>query len=101
MFNGGQGTKLFSPDSIDFLVPQSDGNLVLYNVALYRTYGPTKAAAVWAANSNGGGKGPYTLIMQQVGLAVHLQPALLLVADVQCLSCIGRQRCAARRGSSG
>ncbi len=63
-----QGTKLFSPDAVEFLVAQSDGNLVLYNTVLYRKYGPSRPAAVWAAGTYGAGNGPFSLVMQQVGL---------------------------------
>ena len=77
-----QAIKLFAPDSIDFLVAQSDGNLVLYNVALYHVYGRTRPSAVWASGTYGAANGPFTLVMQPEGAtAVACTPAY-----AQCLS---------------
>ena len=42
-----QGVQLPSLDKKVFLLPQTDGNLVLYNQSLVGTYGTTQAAAIW------------------------------------------------------
>ena len=47
-----QGVQLPSLDNKAFLLPQTDGNLVLYNQSLVGTYGTTQAAAIWYSGAH-------------------------------------------------
>ena len=51
-----------------FLVPQTDGNLVLYNAyAVQQMGGTSPLAAIWNSGTyNNGGPQPFVLAMQQV-----------------------------------
>lgn len=61
-----QGVPLFSMDSKVFLWVQSDGNLVLYNLAAFESYGATTVAAIWGSNTYGATPQPFELAMQPV-----------------------------------
>jgi hypothetical protein len=63
-----QDERLYSADGSVFLVPQSDGNLVLYNAyAVQQFGGTTTVAAIWNSGTyNTGAPQPFVLAMQQV-----------------------------------
>ena len=63
-----QAERLYSPDRSVFLVPQTDGNLVIYNAYAVAKLGHTAAeAAIWESGTyNNGGPQPFTLAMQEV-----------------------------------
>jgi hypothetical protein len=62
-----QGYELFSADLSTFLIPQPDGNLVLYNTALVNQYGRTGNAALYGSGSyTTNPVNPYYLTMQTV-----------------------------------
>lgn len=64
-----QAERLYSPGGSAFLVPQTDGNLVMYNAYAVAQLGHTAAeAALWQSGTyNNGGPQPFTLAMQKVG----------------------------------
>ena len=63
-----QAERLYSSDGSVFLVPQTDGNLVLYNAYAVARLGHTAVeAALWQSGTYGNpGPQPYILAMQQV-----------------------------------
>ena len=63
-----QAERLYSPDGSVFLVPQTDGNLVIYNAHAVAKLGHTAVeAAIWQSGTyNNGGPQPFVLAMQQV-----------------------------------
>lgn len=70
-----QGYQLFSQDLSAFLVPQSDGNVVLYNTSIVNQRGYVAAAAMWASNTYSTSPvNPYKLIMQTVGAPAAALP---------------------------
>jgi hypothetical protein len=68
---GAQGYKVNSPDGTVLLMPQPDGNLVLYNTAKYVASGAVPSAAVWASGTGGAYGAPFRLVMQQVGVCMQ------------------------------
>lgn len=69
-----QNTQLFSPDSAVFVTVTGDGNVLLYNTAIYNQYGAASAAAIiWQSNTGSRPNGPFWLTMQNAR-------ALLLLA---------------------
>ena len=61
-----QGVPLFSMDYKVFLWVQNDGNLVLYNMEAFHSYGATRAAAIWGSQTYGAMPQPFALAMQPV-----------------------------------
>ena len=63
-----QAERLYSPDGSAFLVPQTDGNLVVYNAYAVAKLGHTAPeAALWQSGTYlNGGPQPFVLAMQQV-----------------------------------
>ena len=63
-----QAERLYSSDGSVFIVPQTDGNLVLYNAYAVAQLGHTAVqAALWQSGTYGNsGPQPFILAMQQV-----------------------------------
>ena len=76
-----QDERLYSADGSVFLVPQSDGNLVLYNAYAVEQFGGTTVlAALWESGTyNNGGPQPFVLAMQQVLRRSTLVPCTAVV----------------------
>ena len=76
-----QDERLYSADGSVFLVPQSDGNLVLYNTYAVEHFGGTTVlAALWESGTyNNGGPQPFVLAMQQVLRRSTLVPCTAVV----------------------
>lgn len=60
-----QGATLSSTDGAYFLMPQSTGEVALFNAAQYALYGPSPLATVWRSQTLSL-NAPFSLILQEV-----------------------------------
>lgn len=68
-----QGALLYSASRQYFLTIQQDGNLVIYDTALYQQYGATSGAALYMSGTGGvSGNTPFTFTMQSVRLTLPI-----------------------------
>ena len=66
-----QHQHLYSTDGRVYLVPQGDGNLVLYSSQVANLFGPSFASAIFATGTYGATPGPFSLVLLQVCDSKH------------------------------